>query len=166
MTWSWPLTCIWKTSTQIRQWYSCVCWPYHVQLGLLFWIKNKQNIKKKLKRKKTWFIFYFSFFVSCQKSSLSFIYTKHSSFKWCHFWTEIERDWDEKKRRVYSVLRSIKISVGSIQSTWLKERGRFRTISVPRLRWKRKETFWNIIANGVFRCHLASGVSQLLLRYL
>ena len=43
--------------------------------------------------------------------------------------------------------------------------GGCRTISVRRLHWKRKETFWNIFANGVFRCHLGSGVSQLLLCY-
>ena len=61
----------------------------------------------------------------------------------------------------------MKISVGSIQSTWLWERGEGggggRTIFVRRLHWKRKETFWNIFANGVFRCHLGSGESQLLL---
>ena len=43
--------------------------------------------------------------------------------------------------------------------------GGVRTISVRRLHWKRKETFWNNFANGVFRCHLGSGVSQLLLCY-
>ena len=43
--------------------------------------------------------------------------------------------------------------------------GGVRTISVRRLHWKRKVTFWNIFANGVFRCHLGSGVSQLLLCY-
>ena len=76
-------------------------------------------------------------------------------------------NWNRKRLRweketVYSVLRSMKISVGSTQSTWLWERGGVRTISVRRLHWKRKETFWNIFANGVFRCHLGSGVSQLL----
>ena len=40
-----------------------------------------------------------------------------------------------------------------------------RTILVRRLHWTRKETFWNIFANGVFRCHLGSGVSQMLLCY-
>ena len=73
-----------------------------------------------------------------------------------------------EKETVYSVLRSMKISVGSIQSTWLWERGGgggVRTISMRRLHWKRKETFLNIFANGVFRCHLDSGVSQLLLCY-
>ena len=80
-------------------------------------------------------------------------------------------NWNRKRLRweketVYSVLRSMKISVGSIQSTWLWERGGgVRTISVRRLHWKRKETFWNIFANGVFRCHLGSGVSHLLLCY-
>ena len=59
----------------------------------------------------------------------------------------------------------MKISVGSIQSTWLLERGGVRTMSVRRLHWKRKETFWNIFAIGVFRCHLGSGVSQLFLCY-
>ena len=43
--------------------------------------------------------------------------------------------------------------------------GGVRTISMRRLHWKRKETFLNIFANGVFRCHLDSGVSQLLLCY-
>ena len=41
------------------------------------------------------------------------------------FWTEIERYWDEKKETVYNVLGSMKISVGSRQSTWLRERGAF-----------------------------------------
>ena len=71
-----------------------------------------------------------------------------------------------EKEIVYSVLRSMKISVGSIQSTWLWERGGVvMTISVRRLHWKRKEAFWNIFANGVFRCHLGRSVSQLLLCY-
>ena len=81
-------------------------------------------------------------------------------------------NWNRKRLRweketAYSVLWSMKISVGSIQSTWLWREGGggVRTMSVRRLHWKRKATFWNIFANGVFRCHLGSGVSQLLLCY-
>ena len=82
-------------------------------------------------------------------------------------------DWNRKRLRweketVYSVLRSMKISVGSIQSSWLGEKGGggLRTISVRRLHWKRKETFWNslrtVYSDVVF---LYIGVSQLLLCY-
>ena len=98
--------------------------------------------------------------------SLSLFYLHKTSLIYilsCLNWNRKRLRWE--KETVYSVLRSMKISVGSIQSTWLWERGGVRTISVRRLHWKRKETFWNIFANGVFRCHLGSGVSQLLLCY-
>ena len=74
---------------------------------------------------------------------------------------EIERD-----RKQYSFL-----TIGHIHTG--KERGgggwgwgvlAARSISV-RI-GKRKESFWNIVANGIFRCLVGRGVSQLLLFYL
>ena len=60
-------------------------------------------------------------FRRCQKSSLSFAQNIPHLYD-VLFWTEIERGWDEKKETVYNVLRSMQISVGSRQSTWLREK--------------------------------------------
>ena len=97
-------------------------------------------------------------------ASLSFIYTKPTSLILCRFWTEIERD--RKQLLTYSVLSTGHIHTG-------KERGgggwgipASRSISVRIGLKSGRKVFWNIVANGIFRCLVGRGVSQLLLFYL